>query len=179
MRRWVLLPLNRVPVWTLRRRIRDIDRFAVKGYFEAVRYEAFPSRVVETTEAAEMRQRPLELLPRCRQIVAVGGVPSAVRLVAGEGAGEVSEVNLISSTFDPDRYNLRREDLLAALDAAAAHHRTVVTGARVRTMNPFYWVDMALSVAEILPFLPLRALGMDAGRAANTPWASLPVSCSG
>jgi hypothetical protein len=140
----------------------------MERYFETVAYQAFPFQVVETPEAAAIREEVEGLRDRCRLIVAVGGAPSAVRLVAGEAAGEVGTVNVIAAAFVLDRHNLRHEDLLGVLQVALGHHRNAKGAAWLRTVNPFYWLDMTLSVAEILPFLPIRLVGRDVGPAMNS-----------
>lgn len=155
-----LIPLKRIPIWTNWRRRRYLDQFQsrVEGYFAAVRYEAFPFRVVENEEAASLRRTLEPELSRCRAIVHAAGKVPLVRLAPGEREGQVVRVNLITEAFELYRYNLGREDLLDVLERARAVYGSDGAAAWLRTLNPLYWLEMFLSVMEMVPFLLLRVL---------------------
>lgn len=171
-----MLPLDRTPVWTLARRRRFLASFHedLRRYFATVGYEAFPFRVVENAEAMEIRRSLEARAPRCRRILAAADSVPMVRHGSGEGLGTVTRVNLVDAAFDLDRFDLGRDDLLRLFEDAEATHAREVRAAWLRMANPLYWVDMGLSVAEVIPFLPLRLLRRDPGRAARTaPGAAL------
>jgi len=163
-----MLPLQRIPVWTLakRRRFLAAYRRDLERYFSAVTYEAFPFRVVEGEEAKEVRRSLEARSARCRRILDAAGTLPVVRQASGSGVGEVTRVNLVEAAFQLDRFDLTRDDLLRLFDAAEVAHAREVGPAWLRMANPLYWLDMALGVAEVAPFLPLRLVGMDPSRAA-------------
>lgn len=166
----LLIPLRRVPVWTNWSRSRFLRRFRdrVDAYFRAVRYEAFPFRVIENDLAASLRKELEGDLKRCRIVVGATERVSPLRLAPGDREGEVVRINVITEAFQLHRYSLRREDLLAVLDAARQAYDDDRRGAWVRTANPLYWLDMALGVVEVLPFLPLGWVRLDWRRAARS-----------
>jgi hypothetical protein len=166
----LLIPLRRIPVWTNWRRSRFLRRFRdrMDAYFRAVRYEAFPFRVVENDLAASLRRDLEGDLKRCRILVGATERVSPLRLTPGDQEGEVVRVNLITEAFQLHRCNLRGEDLLGVLDAARQAYDGDRRAAWVRTVNPLYWLDMALGTIEILPFLPLAWARLDWRRAARS-----------
>jgi hypothetical protein len=93
---------------------------------------------------------------------------SALRLVPGDAEGEVVRVNVIAEAFRLHRHGIGREELLDVLDRALDVYRRDRASAWVRTLNPLYWVDMGLSLLEVLPFLPLIPLRRDWRRAARS-----------
>ncbi len=165
-----MLSIDRIPWWSnwRRRRFLALVRSDLEGYFDAVTYEAFPFRVVESEEARRIRARVQGSLPRCRRIVRATGVVSLLRYAPGERAGGVERVNLLSVVFDLERYNLRKEDVFEALDAAIRAYEAGRWGAAFRTVNPLYWLEMGLDLLETLPFLVLRPFGIGVGAAANS-----------
>jgi len=166
----LLIPLRRIPVWTNWSRSRFLRRFrdGIDAYFRAVRYEAFPFRVIETDMAASLRRQLEGDLMRCRIAVAATERVSPLRLAPGDKEGQVVRINVITEAFQLHRYNLRREDLLEVLDAARQAYDDDRRAAWVRTANPLYWLGMALDVVEVLPFLPLGWLRLDWRRAARS-----------
>jgi hypothetical protein len=166
-----MLPLHRIPVWTLAERRRFLGSFRqdLERYFAVVTYEAFPFRVVESEEAIQLRRSLEARSPRCSRILAAAELAPLVRQGSGAGLGEVTRVNLVDAAFQLDRFDLTRKDLLRLFDAAEVMHAHEVRSAWLRLANPFYWLDMGLSVVEVLPFLSLRPVGKDPGRAALTP----------
>lgn len=165
-----MLPLHRIPVWTLGERRRFLASFRrdLERYFSAVTYEAFPFRVVESEDAKEVRRSLEARAPRCRRILDAAGTLPVVRQASGSRLGEITRVNLVDAAFELDRFDLTREDLLRVFDAAEAAHAREVRPAWLRMTNPFYWLDMALGVAEVVPFLPLRLAGKDPTRLASS-----------
>lgn len=163
-----MLPLQRIPVWTLaqRRRFLAAYRRDLERYFSAVTYEAFPFRVVEGAEATEVRRSLEARSARCRRILDAAGTLPVARHGSGSGLGEITRVNLVDAAFQLDCFDLTREDLLRLLDDAEAAHAREARPAWLRMANPLYWLDMALSVVEVAPFLPLRLVGKDPARAA-------------
>lgn len=166
-----MLPLHRIPVWTVRQRLRFLGLFRrdLERYYAAVTYEAFPFRVVESEEARQIRRSLEARATRCCRILDAAESVPVVRHASGASLGEVTRVNLVEAAFQLDRFDLTREDLLRVFDAAEAAHAREVRAAWLRMANPFYWVDMSLSVVEVAPFLPLRLLGKDPARAALSP----------
>lgn len=165
-----MLPADRIPVWTHWRRRRDLAeaREHVAAYLEAVTYQAFPFRVVESPEAATHRGALEPELPRTRRIVRALRGPSTVRLTPGDNVGEMREVDVVLELFELHKHSLRIEDGVAVLAAAADAYEAGRRAAWLRTLNPFYWLDMFLSAVEIAPFLPLRLVGIRPARAART-----------
>lgn len=165
-----MLPLSRVPVWTLAQRRRFLRGFRaeLEAYFSQVTYEAFPFRVVEGPEAVNHRRALEAAVPRCRKIVSAADEVPALRTGSGSTPGEVVQVHLVDALFALDRYDLTREDLFRFLDAVERAHRAQAGAAWRRTLNPLYWLDLALEVLEVVPFLPLRILGRDPARAARS-----------
>lgn len=166
-----MIPLRRVPIWTNRRRSRFLRHFrdGIDAYFRDVRYEAFPFRIVESGPTVALRRALESDLERCRLAVSATERVSALRLAPGDREGEVVRVNLITEAFGLHRFDLRQEDLMEVLDAACRAYDDDRTAAWVRTANPLYWLDMALSIAEVLPFLPLAWVHLDWRRAARSP----------
>jgi hypothetical protein len=158
-----MLPLSRTPIWTLARRRRFIETFRrdLESYFAAVSYEAFAFRVVEDEAAAALRRGLEERIPTCRRTLAAAESVPMVRHVSGERPGAVIQVNLLEAAFQLDRFDLTRDDLFGLLDAAGVVHARESRAAWIRTVNPFYWLDMTLAVLEVVPFLPLRLVGKD------------------
>lgn len=165
-----MIPLSRIPVWTYWHRRRFLRRFRkdLETYFGEVSYEAFPFRVVENERAAALRKDLEGELKRCRSVVRAAGHVSPLRLAPGDQEGEVVRVNVITEAFRLHRHNLRKQDLLDVLDAADQAYRAGRRAAWIRTLNPLYWLDMGLSVVEVLPFLTLRLVGVDWRRVARS-----------
>lgn len=155
-----MLPENRIPVWTHWRRRHFLNRFrgGLQAYFDAVTYEAFPFRIIETEKAKADRSLLEPDLERCRATLRAAGIRLARSVPEGHQGG-MKRINLVTEAFALDQYSLRRDDLLAVCDAGIRAYDAGRTAAWVRTLNPLYWLDMVLSVVEVLPFLPLRAFG--------------------
>jgi len=165
-----MLPLERIPWWSNWRRRRFLSRVRsdLDAYFAAVTYEAFPFRVVETEEGRRIREASTGSMSRCRRIVRASGQVSLVRLAPGESPGEVRRVDLLEVVFDLDRYHLRREDVFQALDVATRAYERGAPAAWLRTFNPLYWLSMGLDAIELVPFFPLRLLGLEPRRVADS-----------
>jgi len=165
-----VLPLDRIPIWENWRRRRFLSRVEslVEAYFGAVRYEAFPLRVVEDAEARRLREEIEPLLPRCRSTIRAARGVSLVRLAPGERPGDVEQVDLVSVLFDLPRYNLRAEDLLGVLRMALRRYGQDRGRAWFRVFNPLYWLGIGLDLLGVLPFLPLRWLGIRPDAAARS-----------
>jgi len=165
-----MLPLDRIPLWSNweRRRLLSRVRSDLDAYFAALTYEAFPFRVVESDEARRIRENSSGSMRRCRRIVRASGQVSLVRLAPGERAGDVERVDLLEVVFELDRHNLRKEDVFQALDAATQAYERGARAAWLRTFNPLYWLSMGLDVVEVAPFFPLRLLGIEPGRVADS-----------
>ncbi len=165
-----MLPLERIPGWSNWRRRRFLSRVRsdLDAYFAALTYEAFPFRVVEGEEARRIREASTESMSRCRGIVRATGQVSLVRLAPGERPGDVRRVDLLKVVFELDRYHLRKEDVFQALTAAARAYERGAAAAWLRTFNPLYWLSMGLDAIELVPFLPLRLLGVEPGRVADS-----------
>ncbi len=165
-----MLPLDRIPWWSNwgRRRLLLRVRSSLEEYFGAVTYEAFPFRVVESDEARRIRGHLQGPLKRCRRIVRATGTVPLLRYAPGERAGDVERVNLLAVVFELERYSLGKEDVFAALDAALRAYESGRAGSLLRTLNPFYWLEMGLDALEAVPFLLLRPFGVKPERAANS-----------
>lgn len=165
-----MLPLGRTPVWSnwSRRRFLSRLRLDLEFYFEALTYEAFPFRAVESDEARRVRSALEGRLRRGRRIVRSSGRVSSVRLAPGKRTGDVRRVDLLSATFELDRYSLRREDVLEVLDAALRAYEGDAAAAWIRTLNPLYWLDMGLDAVERAPFALLRFAGVAPAAIANS-----------
>lgn len=157
-------------MWSHWARLRFLQRFRedVDAYLGAVRYEAFPFRVVESDEATRLRAAIEPRQARARAIVLALKGPSPRRLAPGETPGAMVEIGLVRDLFDLHRHSIRPEELQDLLAEVERHYAAGRGAAWRRTLNPFYWLDMVLSVAEVLPFLPLRLVGQSPGRAART-----------
>lgn len=166
-----MLRHDRIPVWLHRKRVRFLRGFLadLEAYYASVGFQAFPFRVVETPAAAELRARLEPRLLRCRRTVAAAGASSLLRLAPGEAAGTMERVNVIDAAFQLDRYNLGKDEVLDAIRQALSVYEADGTRAWVRTLNPFYWLDLGLHFVEQLPFQPLRILGVRPAAAARTP----------
>lgn len=165
-----MLPAARIPIWTLWRRRRFLEDFVgdARSYFSALTFEAFPYRVVEGDEARRIREELTPRLPRCRRTVSALGTVPLRRLAPGDQEGTVREVNLVTHLFELDRYSISHSEALQTLDAAVSGYRKGTGAAWRRTLNPLYWLDMGLSALEVVPFLPLRLVGVPPGKAARS-----------
>lgn len=158
-------------MWTLRRRVRFLRAFRtdLDAYFAEVSYQAFPFRVVENDAARRLRADLEARSRRCRAVLRAVGEVGAIRFVPGERPGEVVRVELVVAAFELDRFSLGADDLRGVLDAGVRAYEAAGPGAWIRTFNPVYWLEMALSVLEVVPFLPWRFMGRDAAGAAASP----------
>jgi hypothetical protein len=166
-----VLPIHRIPIWTNRRRRRFLRRFRedLGSYFAELRHEAFPYRVVETERARSLRKELEPRVDRCRRVVASAGGPSLRRTAPGERMGEMVRVNLIRAVFELDRYNLEADEVLAVLEDAERRYLAARGRTWLRTVNPLYWLDMVLGLAEMVAFFPARLVGARPRELARTP----------
>lgn len=165
-----MLDIHRIPIWTNQRRLAFLRRWHrdLLEYSGEIRREAFPYRVVESERAQELRHSLEERIPRCRRTVLAAGVRGLRRMAPGERVGEVVEVGLIREVFQLARYNLEIEEVFAVLSEAEDRYIGARARSWIRTLNPLYWLDMLLGVAEMAAFLPVQLAGGNARRLART-----------
>ena len=143
-------------------------RVLLTRYFASLGYDAFPFRIVESPDSVALRSEIEPELDRGIGIIQATARVPLMRLVPTESTGRVAQVNLLSVVFDLDRHSLDRKQVFETFDAALEVYRADTRRALVRTVNPLYWLDMTLALVEVLPFMALRRLGVDPGRAARS-----------
>lgn len=160
--------IKHVPIWEVNNRLKTLEQFRsdVSRYFSNSAYSLEAQGMIEKPEAKEARSAINLTLYEARDCIQASGVITVVMYYElPKQGGRSYPVDVIMNLFECYDYNKRPDDITGLIERSIGIHKSEVPKAKIRTLNPIWWVGRLISWVVALPFLLIERAGFDASKA--------------
>lgn len=161
-------PYKKLFVWQTRNRIKLIHEFhnLAATYFSNAHYDSYDREVKENAEARQARVQLNLMLPgAARAVYGTGIVTQFTYTPPPVVGGFIRRFDLFYNLFDLLKFEAQPDQVLDALQRAAAVYIDDCPAACFRTFNPIFWVARLIEYVVGIPFRFLGTLGLDESKA--------------
>lgn len=158
---------NKITFWENKRRLELLYDFhdMVVDYYNNSEYGWSSERRTENDKARTLRSRINLVMHEISKIVELSGILPILRWTPPPAVGGyIQNVNVIKNIFNLDVYEITPNNITDFLEQSMGIYKNGSRNAIYRTINPFYWLGLALDYLVNLPFMLLGKAGFDSKR---------------
>ena len=154
---------TRILIWENRRRLKQLKEFRslMIRYFNNSRI-GFGGGRVEESAAKEARRDLNRLREEIHSIILNSEMdPSFSWTRPAAAGGNDTEIDLIENLFNLDQFDIGPSNVLGIIDKTIGQHDSNRKSAFIRTLNPFFYIGVALDTISDLPFIFVGLFGFN------------------
>ncbi len=154
---------NKILIWENKRRLNKLREFRslMIRYFNNSRI-GFGGGRVEESAAKEAKRDLNRLREEIHSIILNSEMdPSFSWTRPAAAGGDDIEIDLIENLFNLDQFDIGPSNVLGIIDKTIGQHDSNRKSAFIRTLNPFFYIGVALDTISDLPFIFVGLFGFN------------------
>lgn len=154
---------TRILIWENRRRLKQLKEFRslMIRYFNNSRI-GFGGGRVEESAAKDAKRDLNRLRDEIHSIILNSEMdPSFSWTRPAAAGGNDTEIDLIENLFNLDQFDIGPSNVLGIIDKTIGQHDSNRKSAFIRTLNPFFYIGVALDTISDLPFIFVGLFGFN------------------
>ena len=161
----------KILIWENNRRILKLGEFrkSIVAYFNNCDFSGYALEPEENQKALDARREINVSLKEVFKITVAAGINPTITYTPPPAiGGYIRDVDLIHNIFNIRAYRLSPEMIIDVIDRAIGVYATNRRMAKVRIINPFYYLGVILDLITELPFILIGRLGFDRDKAESS-----------
>lgn len=167
---------KKITCWENKRRLAKLKKFHrhIIMYFTNSRSARIGDTRIEEEAAKQTRYEINIMSSEIHKIILASAISPSLYYAPPPAVGGVrGNIDLINNLFMLDRFGIPYSHVIDTIERSIGVYETDRRSSILRTLNLFWWINLALQWFAYMPFGLIGAAGFDAARAENSIWGRL------